>query len=127
MPEIDFEDALFQSIATLIHEQRNASKRDRRDIERHPYQCVQLVADFDGKELPEQQAFRQVLCHDLSPQGFAFVTSVRPATRQLIVALGRVPFKFLVAEIVRVTPSDPAVPIEYQVGCRFLRRIDTSQ
>jgi hypothetical protein len=123
MADIDYEDALFQSISTLIHEQRKASQRERREIERQPYRCIQLVAAYDGNRLPEQHEFRQVLCHDLSPQGFSFLVSQRPTEEQLIVALGTVPFKFLVAEIVRAVAVEVAGQFEYQIGCRFLRRI----
>ncbi|MGE0760008.1 MAG: hypothetical protein AB7F89_04305 [Pirellulaceae bacterium] len=123
MTTLDFEDALFQSIAALIHEQRQGTQRDRRDIARHPYRCIQLIAEFDGQNLPEQHEFQQVQCHDLSPQGFSYVTNRRPDTRHLVVALGRVPFKFLVAEVVRVAPRDPSSPLEFQIGCRFMRRI----
>jgi hypothetical protein len=123
MSALEFEDALFDSIATLIHEQRQATRKDRRDIERHAYRCVQLVAPFDGQQLPEQREFQQVMCHDLSPQGFSFLVGDRPVTRQVIVALGQVPFKFLVAEVVRVAPGEREDGAMYKVGCRFVRRI----
>jgi hypothetical protein len=123
MAAADFEDTLFQTIATLIHEQRHASQSDRRDNDRHPYQVLQLVAPFDGQRLPDQHEFQHVLCHDLSPQGFSFIAPQRPQSQLLIVALGRAPFKFLVAEIVRATPRNLDSTNEFQIGCRFLRRL----
>jgi len=120
----DFEDALFQSIATLIHEQRRNTAMDRRKNERHAYPCIQLVAPYDGEHLPEQADFERVRCHDLSPKGFAFLTDKRPTQRQVIVALGQVPFKFLVAEIVRTSLEEGYNGERHlQVGCRFVRRI----
>jgi hypothetical protein len=120
---VDVEAALFKSIAELIHEQRTTSGRDRRENPRHPYPCIQLIAPFDGEHLPEQSDFQQVMCHDLSPHGFSFRSTHAPRMQQLIVALGKVPFKFLVAEVVRTTPVVTEQDGEFQIGCRFLSRI----
>lgn len=124
MSSTDFDVALFQTITSLINEQRESTQNDRRDGNRHPYRCVQLIAPYDGEQLPDQQSFRQVLCHDLSPSGFSFFSYRTPETRQLIVALGKIPvIKFFIAEVKRVNPSETAHGHEYQIGCRFLRRL----
>jgi hypothetical protein len=124
MSSTELDVALFQSITGLINEQRVATRTERRECERFPFPCVQLVADYDGTEMPDQQHFRQVLCHDLSPGGFSFYSFEVPETSHLIVTLGKVPhFKFFVAEVVRVSEANTEHGHEYQIGCRFLRRL----
>jgi len=124
MSSTDFDVALFDSITSLINEQREEPQKERRGEDRRPYRCVQLLAPYDGEQLPDQQSFRQVLCHDLSPNGFSFYSYRTPETPQLIVALGRVPtIRFFIAEVKRVNSSPTDHGHEYQVGCRFLRRL----
>lgn len=116
--------ALYESISSLLNEQRRATPTDRRDSERHAYRCVQLVSPFDGESMPEQLSFHHVMCHDLSPSGFSFYSTGIPETAQLIVALGKVPcIKFFVAEVVRVYPTTNRLGNEYRIGCRFVRRL----
>ena len=124
MSSTDFDVALFDTISSLINEQRDTDHKERREVDRHPYRCVQLLAPYDGENLPDQQSFRQVLCHDLSPNGFSFYSYRTPETPQLIIALGKVPvIKFFIAEVKRVNSSDTDHGHEYQVGCRFMRRL----
>jgi hypothetical protein len=124
MSSTDFDVALFETITSLINEQRDEGHQERREEDRRPYRCVQLLAPYDGEQLPDQQAFRQVLCHDLSANGFSFYSYRTPETPQLIVALGKVPvIKFFIAEVKRVNASATDHGHEYQVGCRFLRRL----
>lgn len=124
MNTVDYDVALFESITSLLNEQRRAVRSERRENERYPYRCVQLVAAFDGENLPEQQQFRHVMCHDLSPGGFSFYSSSPPEHRYLIVSLGKVPkIKFFLAKVVRVNPVQQVDGCEYHVGCQFLRRL----
>ena len=124
MSSTDFDVALFDTITSLINEQREDGQKERRVEDRRPYRCVQLLAPYDGEQLPDQQSFRQVLCHDLSANGFSFYSYRTPETPQLIVALGKVPvIKFFIAEVKRVNASSTDHGHEYQVGCRFLRRL----
>src|SRR6187549_261902 len=119
MSSTEFEMGLLDSIASLINEQRNIPQ-ERREEDRRPYRCVQLLAPYDGEQLPDQQSFRQVLCHDLSANGFSFYSYRTPETPQLIVALGKVPvIRFFIAEVKRVNASATDHGHEYQVGCRF--------
>ena len=126
MTEIESDVALFESITALIQEQRRIESRERRDRERFPFRCVQLVAPLLGTELPSQDCFHQVLCHDLSPNGFSFLANKKPECSRLVVALGRIPsIKFFVAEIVRVMLTETPQGQRYRVGCRFLRRLES--
>ena len=123
---VDFDVALFESIASLIREQNQATTRNRRGNDRHAYPCVQLLAAFDGTRLPSQAEFRQVLCHDLSPQGFSFLSDCRPEASHVVVALGQVPFRFFVAEVMHVRPTETEQGHDYLIGCRFVRRLDNT-
>jgi len=102
-----------------IHEAMESS--DRRRGERRDYECVQLLAAFDGQELPGQQDFQHERCCDLSPQGMSFLTRRPPNQPFLVVALGEVPFTFVVAKIIRVTPLEQ--PGLVKIGCEFQRKI----
>ena len=119
----NYETSLYQSIFTLLDEQRSGTGSERRESDRHPYRCVQLMAPFDGENLPNQEAFRQVLCHDLSPSGFSYFCDSRPTERLLIVALGKVPLRFYVAEVVHTQLAQTEHGGQYHVGCRFVRRL----
>jgi hypothetical protein len=127
MSSTDIDEALFQTITALIDGQRDVPLNERRDADRHSYRCVQLVAPYDGENLPDQQSFRQVLCHDLSANGFSFFSYRTPETPQLIIALGKVPvIRFFIAEVKRVHASDSHHGNEYHVGCRFTRRLENT-
>jgi len=122
-PTTDAEFELFRTVGDLLNEQRGQSDSERRNQVRRPYQCVQLLAPYDGNKLPVQADFRQVQCQDLSENGFSFMSYRRPDTRWVIVALGAVPFLFFAAEIVHIGSVDVHPEYEFQVGCRFTRRV----
>lgn len=123
MNQIEADAILYREISDLLNEQRELLGADRRTNDRRAYECMQLVAPYDGESLPAQEAFRQERCNDLSSSGFSFVTGRRPATSKIVVALGQVPFLFFVAEIVRVHEVESEYGDEFFVGCRFLHRV----
>ncbi len=114
---------LLETIDELLTEQDSAYHDERRGGQRHGYDCVQLLAPYDGHRLPTQEEFRQVQCRDLSPTGFSFLAYRQPATEFLLVALGAVPFKFFVAKIIHVRASEHDVNQSFLIGCRFVRRV----
>lgn len=113
--------ALHQAIAEV---QQAAAPRERRRTVRRPFAHIQLLAPYDGAILPAQHEYSRVLCQDLSPSGFSYLAEKRPATRLLVTALGRTPFKFFVAEVVNHRLVERQGAPRYLVGCRFLKRIE---
>jgi hypothetical protein len=97
-----------------------SAPRNRRSQTRSPYDCVQLIAPYDGQKLPRQADFRHVVCRDISTSGVSFVVPHALPTERVIVALGTVPFSFLIAEVVRSELTDDG---EVFVGCRFVERL----
>lgn len=123
MSQIEADADLYREINELLNEQRDLLGSDRRTNDRRPYQCLQLVAPYDGESLPGQDAFRKERCNDLSASGFSFVSTRRPATAKVVVALGQVPFLFFVADIVHVHAVESDFGDEFFVGCRFVNRV----
>jgi hypothetical protein len=114
--------ALFDLVHDLLKEETTAARNRRRE-ERRPYNCVQLLAPFDGERLPMQAEFRPVRCRDLSQRGFSFYTTAPPAHPQVVIALGQVPFKFFAAAIRNVRPVERHGRTQYMVGCQFVKRL----
>ena len=114
------------SFFTLVHEVLEAEDKlavERRGSPRHEYPVSQLIAPYNGRTLPVSSAFRQVQCHDLSPHGFSYISGVRPEHDFLVVALGQVPFTFLVARVVHTAERPDSDGTESLVGCEFTQRI----
>jgi hypothetical protein len=95
---------------------------EHRARERHDFRYLQRVAPFDGQSLPEADAFFQVHCHDLSPQGFSFLAAEVPACTALVVALGKEPYIHVVARVVRVSDKRANDGL-HLIGCQFERRL----
>ena len=123
MPTTEFDLGLFDTISALIQEQHAATRPNRREGERHPFPCQQLMAPYDGTELPGTDELRFVQCYDISPQGFSFYFNEKLETDLVIIGLGRIPFQFFVAEVVRVRSTYSSSEQLYHVGCRFVRRL----
>ncbi len=117
---------LFDLIHELLEQSRGYQVGERRGEPRTPYDCVQLVAPYDGVNMPTQAEFRRAHCRDLASGGFSFFAESPPEEERLIVALGSVPFSFFVAEVVRVKRADVDLTGTYLVGCRFVERLETS-
>lgn len=114
---------LFTTVQSALSEQRFASEEDRRTGERRRYECTQLLAPYDARTLPQQADFRQVQCHDLSPTGFSFYSYRKPETENVVIALGAIPFKFFVAEIIHMSRSEEGDGRNFLIGCHFLQRL----
>lgn len=115
--------AFFDMVHALLDEQMAGSEPERRGSARHPYNCIQLLAPFDGKRLPAQADFRKVHCQDISATGLSFCSPRKPETQYVVIALGAVPFSFYVAEVMHAQPVNNDGVVEYLVGCRLMRRI----
>ncbi len=110
---------------SLLHEMDGepVSRSERRDGERGDYICQQLVAPYSGGPLPDQAEFRHVECRDLSTTGFSFMSDAVPDTDRLVIALGRVPFRFFIAQVVNHKPEMAGGKPSYRIGCRFCQRV----
>jgi hypothetical protein len=118
---------LLQTVADLLEIERadqDAQNRERRGRPRSAYGVLQLVAAYDGKRLPTQADFDRVLCHDLSTGGFSFFADHPPRFEKVVVALGAIPFSFVVAKVVRTQPGSPGRG-KLLIGCEFVERLST--
>lgn len=116
---------LFELVHELLEQSRGHQVGERRRQQRNKYDCVQLLAPYDGVSRPSQADFRRVQCRDLASGGFSYFAEAPPEEERLIVALGAVPFTFFVAEVVRVKRADVDHTGSYLVGCRFVERLHT--
>ncbi len=97
---------------------------ERRQNDRRPFQCVQMLAPFDGVTLPDQHDYTRAMFFDLSPTGFSYLADAPPETNLLITALGRTPFRFFIAEIVHEQRMIHEDRRRILVGCRFISRVE---
>jgi len=112
--------ALFQALheAIVAHD-----SHEFRDGIRYRYEHPLLVAPVAGEVMPDQSEFYHVLCHDLSLQGFSFSSTLPHESSFLVVALGRAPFTFTLAQIVHREQELTADGEEYILGCRFIKKL----
>ena len=113
--------AFYETIHGLLKDQ-DPHCQEQRQHARQEYEVVQMVAQYDGQLPPAQEDFHLLQFHDISPNGFSFYSPTRPDHPQLIIALGRAPFTFFVAEVRHVEKDDRQGAARYLVGCRFLRK-----
>lgn len=107
-----------------LHDVLDGAHRDdaRRDARRSfPY--VQMLAPFDGRNMPAPEAFRQIQCHDISGKSLTFFAPAPPNFDHLVLALGLAPFIFIAGRMSHFIPIDEGDRIHYLVDCKFLRRI----
>lgn len=114
----------FEAIAGMFTSRDPDDRIERRGADRRPFTCVQLVAPFDGTSLPDQADFQHVECRDISTTGFACHTPRPLSEPYVVIALGQVPFTFVVAEVTHTKQVDrPAGGKQHVTGCRFVRRL----
>jgi len=115
----------FAAVHQMVERDQTARQRERRGGDRRPYECLQLVAPYRDEKLPDQSQFIRVQCQDLSAGGFSYLVPEAPDYQHLIVALGAVPFTFLIAQVMRHATVVHGDASEFLVGCRFTGRIET--
>jgi hypothetical protein len=108
-----------------------AAVRSGRDRRRHPrldFFGTQWIAPFSGGALPDEAAFHEVRCLDISTGGFSFATTESPDYRSIIVRfqVGGAPM-YLTARIVDCRPYDAAADLALRVGCEFMGRFSADQ
>jgi PAS domain S-box-containing protein len=96
---------------------------------RHPrpaFRYVQLIAPIRQGMLPTKLDFFEVVCEDISPGGISFLLTAAPAFDDLVVALGKPPFRmYITARVLRVTEKMVDGKAMQQVGCCFTGRISS--
>jgi hypothetical protein len=110
------DEGLFQAVHDLFWQ---TGSGERRQGARHAYGCKQLVAPYNGVALPKQTDFSWVECKNISARGLSFWLSEPPESKNFVVALGGVPFIFLLARIVYFGVEGK----HYVCGCQFHKRI----
>ena len=123
MPATLNDEYLFELVHALLEESRGYQVGERRTQPRTQYDCVQLIAPFDGVNMPSQAEFRRAYCRDLAAGGFSYFSEQPPENEKLIVALGSVPFTFFVADVLRVKKADVDTTGSYLIGCQFVERL----
>ncbi|MGI8979037.1 MAG: hypothetical protein ACR2FY_07415 [Pirellulaceae bacterium] len=98
--------------------------KERRKSVRRKYTVPQLVAEYNGDEMPGQNDFYEFPFHDISAEGVSFLCSVKPRQKQLVIALGNAPFYFWAAEVVFTQRRDDLTDLPYLVGCRLIGRLN---
>jgi hypothetical protein len=99
------------------------SDAERRRKQRTPFPYVQLIAPLTGMGLPPTSAFFEALCHDISEDGFSFLSGTMPTSTSLVVALGtRAPHLYMTARVAHFTRCDTISGPKYIVGCQFTGR-----
>ena len=95
-------------------------------VVRLPFNEMQSIAPYDGGgKLPDEGAYRQVLCHDLSARGISFLFDEPPDFQLMVVRLGKqADVRYMVARVVNIlTVGDKQRP-QYRVGCSFVERLE---
>jgi hypothetical protein len=102
------------------------SGRERRRHPRLDFFGTQCIAPFAGGALPEQSAFGEVRCLDISTGGFSFAIPESPAYRSIVVRfqVGGAPM-YLTARIVDCRPYTVGAESGFRIGCEFTGRLAT--
>ena len=101
------------------------SKEERRKKKRSPFPFKQNLAPMVGDQMPPVVDFREVRCHNLSPNGFAFWANEVPDYKRLVIAFGNGGSVIHVsAKIVHVTLFDESGSDMFLVGCNYTERLE---
>jgi hypothetical protein len=106
-----------------LHQVLDGDARDARRDERRSFPYVQMLAPFDGRNMPAPEMFRQINCHDISGKSLTFFAPAPPNFDHLVLALGLAPFIFIAGRLSHFIPIDEGDQIHYLVDCKFLKRI----
>lgn len=114
--------AIFELMHALLENEGRAEKLERRTNNRQPFHQTQLIAPCNSAEGDVgADAFEKWECYDLSVSGVSYFSNTQPDYSHVVLALGRVPFKFLIAEVRHSREMEDG---RWLVGCHFVRRLD---
>lgn len=93
---------------------------------RLPFTELQRVAPYDGGgELPDDDAFSEVRCHDLSAGGISFLCAEPPDSQTLVVQLGKGPnVRYMIARVAHIVAVGESAEAQFRVGCSFVERLN---
>lgn len=126
MSGIETQDAaFFQMLSQSACEPVAESVDDRRSKSRRNFPTVQAMAPYINGSLPPREKLQPVQCNDLSTTGIAFFANEWPKYDRLVVALATANrVIYLTAAVVHTKRLSPdGEPALYQVGCRFIGRV----
>ena len=116
-------DANFFALVHHVLEKHRDQSEDQRRHNRFAFTALQFVAPYRDGRLPRREDFQRVLCHDISPAGFSYVSAKPVDCEFLIAALGAAPFLFLTAQVEHEQPLVVHGRGFRLVGCRFISRL----
>lgn len=97
---------------------------DEAEAARRQFRRKQRIARYEGGALPDPSQYREVLCQEISVEGFTFISREPIDYHGLVVALGAPPnYTFMGAEVVQATPVAQEYGGGLKVECRFTQRI----
>ena len=140
-------DANFYNLVHQLAEDQRKKVQERRGAERQQFVCTQRIALRRDAGVPDESEFFDVRCHDLTRQGFSFLSPRAPTFHFLVAAFGAPPETiYLSARVARsqevlidssgnvhANPDETAVSDHgspdglqrmYLVGCSFLERLE---
>lgn len=125
LPGIDESALTSAEICEFTGAQATATIEDRRK-QRHPYDCLQKLSPcFEpGVSLPPTEMV-SVRCHDISVEGISFFWPHQPDFDMAIISLG----DGNVLMSIEIRQSKAVFmhgEVQYLVGCRFLKRVDSN-
>jgi len=123
MPNQESYDANFFALAHHVLHSSQDEAPERRGDDRRQYPWPQLIAPCRDGRLPAASDFRRVPCHDLSNNGFSYLSATAPDCEYLVVALGKRPYLFVTAQVIRHAAQQIGERTVFLVGCRFVSRI----
>lgn len=92
----------------------------RARADRQEVVAQQWIAPFNGRDFPDEEAFREALCLNISRTGIAMVLTVRPDWKHAVVGLNLGDqVKYMAATVVRKAPIQFDGRAHYVVGLRF--------
>jgi len=97
----------------LSRKPEGVNRSDRRAVLRRRFPHKQYIAPYQGGCLPSRASFKEIVCRDLSEQGFSFLASSAPDFDCVVVALGVSPdLIYMTARVMnRVCVSEGAAPL----------------
>lgn len=92
---------------------------------RRPFTEQQRVAAYDGSGvLPDESAFREVRCHDLSAGGISFLCVDPPDCQTVVVQLGKgAEVRYMIARVAHIAAVGESADAQFRVGCSFVERL----
>jgi hypothetical protein len=125
MTMVGFNDANFYELVHQLVGPRESASTNRRNAPRHGFPGKHRVAPYRGGPTPLDDAFREVVCQDISTGGFSFYCREVPSTPKLAVHLSNEAVSlWLIAEICHSSPVDGDDGPMLLVGCRFVGRLE---